>query len=307
MSEESILMSYTVGQGLLRFVGPVVVLLALTQSATAAQKPSGSTARPGGPSVGQAESAPIPQDAPAEQTRTQLELILEKYPPAVGRVLKLDPSLMSNQAYMSTYPVLSNYLAQHPEISRNPSYFLENVNSPNHYYNDPKSRQREQFNGLLAGVAAFLVFLVMTGILVWVIRLIATSRRWNKLSKVQYEVHSKLLDRFTSNEDLLAYMQTPAGRRFLEAAPVRLPEEPRSMAAPFSRILWSVQVGVVLLLTGIGLLYVASTFIDEPAELFRVLGVLSLALGSGFLASAVAAYALSRRLGLLDPAPVDHA
>ncbi len=119
-------------------------------------------------------------------------------------------------------------------------------------------------------------------------------------------MHSKLLDRFTSNEDLLAYMQTPAGRRFLESAPIQLPDEPRSMNAPFSRILWSVQAGIVLLLTGIGLLYVSSTFIDEPAELFRVIGVVTLALGGGFIVSAIAAYGLSRKLGLLDPAPADH-
>ncbi len=300
-------MFHTLGQGSLRAVGPVVLLLALTQSAAAGQKPAGLPARPAVPTAGQAESAPISPDASAEQTRSQLEVILERYPPAVGRVLKLDPSLMTNPGYMTPYPALSAYIAQHPEITHNPSYFLENVNSPNPYYNDPKWRQREEFQRLLAGVAAFFAFLIVIGIFVWVIRMIVTSRRWNKLSKVQYEVHSKLLDRFTSNEDLLAYMQTPAGRRFLEAAPVRLPEEPRSMTAPFSRILWSVQVGIVLLLTGIGLLYVSSTFIDEPAELFRVLGVVSLALGGGFLVSAVAAYALSRRLGLLDPAPADHA
>jgi len=301
-------MAHIVRQGFLRAVGPVVLLLALTQSAAGAQKPAGSTARPPVPSVGQAESAPVSQEASAEQTRSQLEIILEKYPPAVGRVLKLDPSLMTNQAYMTPYPALSAYITQHPEVAHNPGYFLENVNSPNQYFNDPKMRQRQEFYGLLAGMAGFVAFLVMTGILIWVIRLIVTSRRWNKLSKVQYEVHSKLLDRFTSNEDLLAYMQTPAGRRFLEAAPVRMAEEePRSMAAPFSRILWSVQVGIVLLLTGIGLLYVSSTFSDEPADLFRVLGVVSLAVGGGFLVSAVAAYALSRRLGLLDPAPADNA
>ncbi len=298
-------MSYT--DRCLSAVGAVVLLLALTQSAAGAQKPTGSTARPAVPSVGQAESAPVSQAASAEQTRSQLEVILDRYPPAVGRVLKLDPSLMTNQAYMAPYPALSAFVAEHPEIIHNPGYFLDNVNSPNQYFNDPKMRQRQQFYGLLAGMAGFVAFLVMTGILIWVIRLIVTSRRWNKLSKVQYEVHSKLLDRFTANEDLLAYMQTPAGRRFLEAAPVRMAEEPRSMAAPFSRILWSVQVGIVLLLTGIGLLYVSSTFIDEPADLFRVLGVVSLAVGGGFLVSAVAAYALSRRLGLLDPAPADHA
>ena len=299
-------MSQTVRQGFFQSIGTGVLLLALTHPAAGAQKPSGSSARPAAPTPGVAESIPTPPDETADQTRVALESILDKYPPAVGRVLKLDPALMTNQAYMAPYPLLSNYIAQHPEVSRNPSYFLEHVNAPNQFYNDPKWRQRQEFLGLLAGVAAFIAFLVITGIIVWVIRLIVTSRQWNKLSKVQYDVHSKLLDRFTSNEDLLAYMQTPAGRRFLEAAPVQLPDEPRSMAAPFSRILWSVQVGVVLLLMGIGLLYVSSTFIDEPAELFRVLGVVTVALGGGFLVSAVAAYVLSRRLGLLDPAPAEH-
>ena len=299
-------MPHTVRQRFLGSVSALVLLLAVANSTAAAQKPSGSSARPAASSAEQTESTPVSPDGTAEQTRQQLETILEKYPPSVARVLKLDPSLMANQAYMAPYPVLSAYLAQHPEITRNPSYFFESINSPNPYYGDPKSRKRQDFYGLLAGIAVFIVFLVVTGILVWVIRLITTSRRWNKLSKAQYEVHSKLLDRFTSNEDLLAYMQTSAGRRFLEAAPISLPEEPRSMGAPFSRILWSVQAGIVLLLTGIGLLYVSSTFIDEPAELFRVLGVLSLALGGGFVVSAAVAYVLSRRLGLLDPAPADH-
>jgi hypothetical protein len=243
----------------------------------------------------------------AEQTRQDLEQILEKYPPAVGRVLKLDPSLMNNPSYLAPYPGLSAFIAQHQEVAHNPAYFLENVSTPFQGYNDPRWRQRQEMYGLLAGVAGFIAFLVLIGVIVWFIRLLMTTRRWNKLSKVQYEVHSKLLDRFTSNEDLLAYMQTTAGRRFLESAPIQLPDEPRSMAAPFSRILWSVQAGVVLLLTGVGLLYVSGTFIDEPAELFRVLGVVTLALGGGFVVSAVAAYFLSRKLGLLDPAPADNA
>jgi hypothetical protein len=138
--------------------------------------------------------------------------------------------------------------------------------------------------------------------------MIVASRRWNKVSRAQYDVHSKLLDRFTTNEDLLAYMQTPAGRRFLESAPIRLPDEPRSMAAPFTRILWSIQAGVVLVVTGVGLLYVSGDFAsDEPAKFFMVIGVITLALGAGFIISALAAYGVSRKLGLLDPVPVDHA
>ena len=301
-------MTHTVRQGSIRVLATVAVL-SLTWPVAAQRTSPPSSGRQASQGTGQAESAPVVlrDEASAEETRDQLNRIFEKYPPAVGRVLKLDPSLMSNPAYLTPYPVLAAFIGRHPEIVHNPGYFLENVNPPNQGYSDPKWRERQEMLGLLAGVAAFIAFLVITGVVVWVIRMIVTSRRWNKLSKVQYDVHSKLLERFTTNEDLLAYMQTPAGRRFLESAPIRLPDEPRTMTAPFSRILWSVQAGIVLVLTGIGLLYVSSTLTDEPAQFFMVIGVITLALGGGFIVSAVAAYGLSRKLGLLDPVPVDHA
>jgi hypothetical protein len=132
-------------------------------------------------------------------------------------------------------------------------------------------------------------------------------RRWNRLSKVQFETHNKLLERFTSNDELLAYVQTPAGRRFLESAPIPLQEAPLSIAAPLSRILWSVQAGIVLAVLGIGLLRVSGRFTDEAAQVFTVAGALMFALGGGFVISAIAAYALSRKLGLLTPPAVDHA
>jgi hypothetical protein len=93
--------------------------------------------------------------------------------------------------------------------------------------------------GLLAGVALF-IGSSSIGLIVWFVRLLITSRRWNKRRRCS-AVHSKLLDRFTANEDLLAYMQTQAGRNFLESAPIRLPDEPQSMSAPVSRILLSVR------------------------------------------------------------------
>ena len=302
-------MTHTVRQGFIRVLATIAVLAFAWPAAAAQRTSSPSSGRLASPGTGQAESAPVvlPDDGSAEQTRDQLNRIFDRYPPAVGRVLKLDPSLMNSPAYLAPYPTLTAFMAQHPEIVHNPGYFLENVNSPNPYYTDPKWRQRQDMLAMLAGVAGFVAFLIITGLLVWFVRMIVTSRRWNKVSKVQYEVHSKLLDRFTSNEDLLAYMQTPAGRRFLESAPIQLPDEPRSMSAPYSRILLSVQAGIVLVLTGIGLLYVSSTFVDEPAQFFMVIGVITLALGGGFIVSSLAAYVLSRKLGLLDPAPVDHA
>jgi hypothetical protein len=284
----------------------VAALFGVAPSVTAAQRPTPSTVVRPAP---QAESAAVVgNEASAEQTRQQLERILDRYPPAVGRVLKLDPSLMSNPGYLAPYPMLATFIAQHQDVLHNPGYFLENVNAGNQFYADPKWRERQEMLGVLAGVAAFIAFLVVTGVIVWLIRMIVISRRWNKLSKVQYDVHSKLLDRFTTNEDLLTYMQTAAGRRFLESAPIQLPDEPRSIAAPLTRILWSIQAGIVLLVTGIGMLYVSGDFAsEEPAKFFMVIGVITVALGGGFIVSAIAAYGVSRKLGLMDTIPADHA
>lgn len=251
-------------------------------------------------------AAPAPQvvvdrDQNADQTRDRLLQLLENYPPTVGRVLKLDPSLLTSSDYLATYPALAAFLAQHPEVAHNPDYFLERVHIDRANFDDPRWRARQEFYNMMGSVAAFFAFLVVTGVVVWIIRLIVLQRRWNRMSKVQFDTHAKLLDRFTSNEDLLAYIQTPAGRRFLESAPIPVQEEaPRAIGAPLSRILWSVQAGVVLAAGGLGLLYVSSRFTEEPAEFFMVVGVITIALGVGFMMSAVAAYALSRRLGLME-------
>ena len=60
---------------------------------------------------GRGPAAPAPAaiigDADANRTRDELTTILERYPPSVGRILKLDPSLI-NPEYLATYP---NYVA----------------------------------------------------------------------------------------------------------------------------------------------------------------------------------------------------
>jgi hypothetical protein len=88
----------------------------------------------------------------------------------------------------------------------------------------------------------------------WVTKSIIDQRRWARVSKVQNEAHAKVIDRLTSNEDLLAYIQTPAGQRYLESAPLSVGSADSPATAPFSRILWSVQVGTVASLVGLAFL-----------------------------------------------------
>jgi hypothetical protein len=79
------------------------------------------------------------------------------------------------------------------------------------------------------------------------------------------------------------------------------------VAAPLSRILWSVQLGIVLLVTGVGLLFLSGRVVEEAREFFYVAGWLSTAIGAGFIVSAGAAYVLSRRLGLMGASGPSHA
>jgi hypothetical protein len=132
-------------------------------------------------------------------------------------------------------------------------------------------------------------------------------RRWLRLSKIQVDVHGKLMDRLSSNEDLLAYMQSSAGRRFLEAAPIPVDPGSRALTAPVGRILWSAQAGIVLMLGGFGLQLVSRRVVEEFAQGLYVMGVVATALGLGFVLSAVVAYFLSKRLGLVEPVNVSTA
>ncbi len=63
----------------------------------------------------------------ADDMRRQLREVMELYPPELARVLKLDPTLMTNAQYLAPYPALAEFLKEHPEIPRSPGYFFDFV------------------------------------------------------------------------------------------------------------------------------------------------------------------------------------
>jgi hypothetical protein len=73
------------------------------------------------------------------------------------------------------------------------------------------------------------------------------------------------------------------------------------VGAPLGRILWSVQGGIVLMAAGIGLQVVSARVADDAAQPLHALGVLGIALGLGFLVSAIISFVISQRLGLIEP------
>jgi len=263
-----------------------------------------------------AQTAPAPRAAvqgerggqvPAEphdanSTRDQLMEVLDQYPPALGRVLKLDSSLITNQAYLAPYPALVTFLNQHPDVARSPAFYFERVPvGTGGYYNPERSASQRMWEDVMAGTAVVAVVVTIVGLLTWLVRTLIDYRRWHRLSRVQAEVHNKLLDRFTANDELIAYVQSPAGSRFLTSAPITLEANGRTLSAPFGRILWSVQAGLVLAMAGIGLQYASGRVTADASEPLMTIGILALMLGVGFILSALVAFLLSKRLGLFEP------
>jgi hypothetical protein len=293
-------------------VAVVVLAMLFTDSpfAMAAQKPA-TTPEPTAPARSAEAQVLVTNEQDARETRNDFENLLKRLPPSVGRVMRLDPSLMRNTTYLAPYPTLAAFLQAHPAVVQNPGYYLEHIEYE--FWNprepqDARSQALHIWQEMIQGFAILTVMSTATFAILWVIKTLVDHRRWYRTSKVQTEVHTKLLDRFTSNEDLMAYMETPSGRRFLESAPLPIEGPTRAMAAPLSRILWSLQIGVVLATGGFGAMFVSGRVIEEISQPLFALSVLVLSLGAGFVISAAASFLLSRRLGLLEPpgAPREH-
>ena len=234
----------------------------------------------------QLEPALQGDEVDAANTKQALERILKAYPPALKQVLQLDPSLLTNTTYLAPYPTLVGFLNEHAVVARNPAYFLgvpqspKPASTPSVTYVYPKPSADP--------LSAYVVVFALLGIVAWMIRAVIDHQRWLKSSRAQSETQSKILDRFTSNEDLLNFIQTPAGKHLLESSSV--PPQPQSVTAPIQQILWSVKVGIVLFTGGAGL---------EIAGVYQVVSVLMMAVGLGFIFSAMSSWVLSKKLGLL--------
>jgi hypothetical protein len=234
----------------------------------------------------------------ADETRQRLREILQQYPPSVAQVLRLDPSLLTKADYLSTYPTLAAFLAQHPDVAHNPVFFI--ADSRLNGADNGRSQAIEAAQEAMAGLAFFLAFMTILGVVVWLARAAIEYRRWLRATTIQTDAHMKLVDRLASNEDLLAYIQSSAGQRFLASSPVTT-DTVSGIAGAMNRILWSVQAGVVLAAAGVGLWFAKSSVIEEAAQVLHVVSLLAIALGVGFVLSALLSYALSRQLGLVQP------
>lgn len=236
----------------------------------------------------------------ASETRQDLQQILRELPPAVRTVLQHDPTLLTRADYLAPYPRLSAFLQAHPDVPLNPSFFLGTPFSDD---TEPNGRAMRMAEEIIGGIGVFVIISAVISFFVWVVRTIIDHRRWLRLSKVQVEVHSKVLDRLSSHDDLLAYIQSPSGRRFLDSAPFEVGGPARPSSAALTRVVWSLQAGIVLCAVGVGFLVLGRTALSEAAQGLSIISTLALALGLGFVVSAGVSYTISTRHGLIGSEP----
>jgi hypothetical protein len=257
-----------------------------------------------------AQQNPSIEEQNADRTRERVRQILDQYPPSLREVLRCDPSLLTRGDYLASYPTLAAYVTQHPEVVHNPAFF---IGGPCTVGGGGRIESRSQMaislENIFVGLEVMLGVMFGIGTVGWILRSGIDYRRWQRAMKNQTDAHTKVVDRLTSNDDLLAYVNSSAGQRFLTATPVT-PVPPDTLAlpvnAPINRILWSVQAGIIIAAAGIGLWIAKNNVVEEAAQALQVIAILAIALGLGSVASAVASWLLSKQLGLVQ-SRADHA
>lgn len=145
-------------------------------------------------------------------------------------------------------------------------------------------------SGDITGVA---VVALVASTISWNIWVLSNNSRRRQVSRDVAELHARILDKCAANQDLLNYVESQPGRRFLESAATY-------DSNPLDRILYAVQSGTILFLLGLAGLLVRQ--LDDDPDVRRILLVLgsgALAIGIGFLISAAASYILCRSWGVL--------
>jgi hypothetical protein len=133
---------------------------------------------------------------------------------------------------------------------------------------------------LILGEMAFMAFVI------WVL-----VRRFQEKARLRMEMQAKLIERCSSAEELERFLASEGGRRLMDNV------SSGRAGSPAWAIVATVQVGVVLLVLGLGILY--GVGIEKIDDDFTTGGIVILALGVGLLIASEFSQRLSRRYGLL--------
>jgi hypothetical protein len=150
----------------------------------------------------------------------------------------------------------------------------------------------EIFSNLTPLLLGITVVICITWVAVNIVK--ALKQRANLQTKT--ELYSRMIDKFGAAPEFIAFLQTEEGRHLIE-------ENITQSAQPMRKILGSIQIGIILILLGTGLLALGNIFGSSlGGDLYIVLtvsGTVGLMVGIGLLISVIISYQLSKAWGLL--------
>jgi hypothetical protein len=139
-------------------------------------------------------------------------------------------------------------------------------------------------------IAIMFVLLAAFATAAWMFYLMADTNKRQRRLKLQAEMHSRLLDKFSSAHEVVEFLQTPGGAQFVDSLSSEREE-------PANGILRSTHRGIVLAIVAAGCLFLSWYYRNSGENPLLVIGVILLCLGIGFLLSAAVSQRLSRTLG----------
>ena len=263
----------------------------------------------------QTQTAPAQPLTDQDVAATQDQLLqLLRVSPVLTSVVARDPSLLADQAYVArNNPELAQFIASHPDIAKNPEFYLfSRLNNGGGRHRDqaleravwpdlvpPPSKTQSTAPEVIGVMIPILVPLGFFAALGWIIYIFVQNHHRNRALKQQTELHSRLIEKLGTSQELAAYLETEAGQRLLSASSAVAGSEPGSrMPNAVARVLTPLQVGIVMTLLGIGLLLLRHAGSGLETAM-TVLGVLALMPGLGFILSAGVTWVLARRMGLM--------
>jgi hypothetical protein len=289
-------------RGVASGVGSAIVMFVLFSAISAAQSPRTALTNEQNP-------PPISEKDVAGLQDQLLQLL--RLSPTLAEVVARDPSLLANAEYVNhNNPELGRFLQAHPEIAHNPDFYLfNNLHGEHEAPSEALERKlwpalsndrgSDASRELISDGIPFLIFICLLGALLWLTQLFLENRRWGRIFKLQTDVHGKLIERFGTSQEVLTYMSTDAGKRFLEATPIAVGfEQHQPVPSPVARVLTPLQIGIVMSLLGLGLILLRHA-LPEAASPLLLVGTVVLMPGLGFIISAGIAWVLARHLGLM--------
>jgi len=116
-----------------------------------------------------------------------------------------------------------------------------------------------------------------------------------KKSKLKSDLHHKLVEKFGDVKELNDFLQTESGANFLKSLTIE-------GVNTKEKLLSSMTKGIIITFLGIGLFLVSPLFPDliENMKIFNAFGILTIALGIGYMVSTFVSLRLSQKWGIIE-------